>query len=287
MSFFVSMDRRRIVTVLVTLGIAFATGHVMQTVLVDPEEVSVLGGEQDAAPRVRTDGTAPALPTPPAATLTPFVPPAPTPRERVPDDPPLTEFEQDDARAPSAAAPCGVAGSVRVVGGGMLRVTLDAPCLAGMPVIVEQDGLRIAWRLDAGGGLAVDVPALSADVTLAAVLPDHAPLTWRVALRAPVPPRVALVWDGPRALFLSHPDADLLGDGSGPMAEIVETALVPQVEARVMPDTCNRIVRAAAMRTDGTAVQVGQVALSLPGCDAVGEILVLQDLFGDRRLAEN
>lgn len=286
MSIFVSMDRRRIVTILATLGLAFATGHVMQTVLVKKRDVSTLRDAPDVAPHVRSDETAPSLPAPPAATLIPFVPPEPTPRERVPEDPPLTEFEQEDARYPAFDTPCSVTADARVIPGAVARVTIDAPCLAGLPVTLQQEGLQVTWQLDETGWLAVDVPVLSHVTDLVADMPGES-LEWRLIVAEAVPDRVAVLGGGARELRLSQPGL-VLGDGSGATAEVLDTP--PRdvsIEAFVTLDTCGRTLSGTLVRSGPDGVIPQSVVLSMPGCDAVGEVVVLPEVFGGRRLAAN
>ena len=77
-----NLDRRRVITALIVLLIAFGTGHVMQTVLADREGVAATGDAPEAAPILKDGGRTPKLPVPPAATLVPIVLKTPPPLRR-------------------------------------------------------------------------------------------------------------------------------------------------------------------------------------------------------------
>ena len=66
------IDRRRAFTAIAVLLIAFGSGHVMQTVLVDEEGHAATGEAPNAAPILKDESRTPPLPVPPAATLVPI-----------------------------------------------------------------------------------------------------------------------------------------------------------------------------------------------------------------------
>jgi hypothetical protein len=135
---------------------------------------------------------------------------------------------------------------------------------------------------------------------------------------------VAIVWDGPQLLRLhafefgakrdqfghvwakapKSPDRATrgtggfltrLGDGNGTSAEIYSfpagqsrnTGVVRLVvEADVTPSNCGHQVEALALQTDPLGgMDVTEVALKMPQCEAVGRVVRLQNLFQDMRLA--
>lgn len=111
-SFRESATRRRIIYILSVMALAFATGHIMQTVLVSDAEVAVRGIAPDAEPAVRAGTASPSLPVPPAATLTPFETPDAAPRDQTSDDPttpvlPVLPVE-DASLGPQGQVPVGL-----------------------------------------------------------------------------------------------------------------------------------------------------------------------------------
>lgn len=91
-----------------------------------------------------------------------------------------------------------------------------------------------------------------------------------------------------------------LGDGDGPGALLAEIYSFPRalaeregvvrinIEAEVSAANCGRDVTATALQpgADGR-LHPAEVVLAMPGCDAVGEYLVLKNLLRDLKLAGN
>ena len=65
-------------------------------------------------------------------------------------------------------------------------------------------------------------------------------------------------------------------------------ALEISVDAEITDTTCGRSISARTIaRLGGTAPQVTPITLTMPGCEAVGDYLVLQNIRHDLRLAAN
>ena len=60
------------------------------------------------------------------------------------------------------------------------------------------------------------------------------------------------------------------------------------VEVEVMAGNCGKDIEAQALQKHGTArMQVRELTLEMPDCDAVGDYLVLKNLLDDLNIARN
>jgi hypothetical protein len=200
----------------------------------------------------------------------------------------------------------------------LLLLTVTAPCRADEPVRVTHGALAFAGVLDAKGRFHATVPALADPAELSVSVGDDVPVT----ARHPVPDmagvtRLALSTRGAPGLHLA---ADLpagaalparridgqapglpslaqggfltrLGDPALPGARLAEvlTLSAPStlsLVAEVTADTCGRdLLATLAFAAPGQSAATGAISLSLPGCDAVGERLVVADADLRRHLA--
>jgi hypothetical protein len=223
---------------------------------------------------------------------TPVVPvaltdPATTPAESV-----LPEITFADE---TAMPDCTAALQLMPLPGGALSVWLNAPCAAGTRVELRHEGLALAYRTLPSGNLFVTLPALSDKAMVAARLPDGA----TVIATAQVPDlagmrRIGVSWGGADAFQLvagDGPAPALLGDPAveRPMVAAILTlppgAAAPGFEAAVTPATCGRTMAGSVVVQGGAASTVRDLTLAMPGCDAVGDILVLNNLLPDVTLA--
>ena len=84
--------------------------------------------------------------------------------------------------------------------------------------------------------------------------------------------------DGYAADVYTYP-AGLMVDGAGPEISI---------EAQVMENTCGSPIEGTVLRTSPNGLPMAQpLSIAVPGCDAVGEYLVLKNLPQDLKLARN
>ncbi|MBF9058710.1 hypothetical protein HKCCSP123_05890 [Rhodobacterales bacterium HKCCSP123] len=264
---------------------------------------------QPAMPFVADRASGVALPT--QAPSAPAVTVAATPSE------PLSPF----------GLPCGLSVHSEALPGALVALDIMAPCRPDMRVEIEHAGLTFAAATDRAGLLTMDVPALETpaiftirlgdgeeDVTIAG-MPDLIDIG-----------RVAISWQGDLGIELhafengaefgapghvwqgapgSAADAAIgtggfhsrLGDASIDRPHLAQVYSYPRtaraaprlsVDIPVTAETCGRPVRASSHQATAEGRVVSQpIALVLPACDAIGDYLVLQNLFDGLRLASN
>lgn len=317
MGVFFALDKRRVATVVAVLLIAFLSGHLMQTILADDAPVASVRDAPDAAPAIRRAEEPKPLPTPPAATLMPILerPPVLPGRAAEPD-----RAGGRDARAD----PCLPRAFVTPTVAAMVTVTLRAPCHPETLVTLRQGPLVASQITDGEGRLNVRLPALETEVVIEVIVGDHVLSAAARVADAENYRHVALVWNGPQMLRLNafefgaarnefghvwagapkSPRRASRGSGgfltrlvteNGPSAEVYSLPVKASplrgvvrlvAEARVTKDTCGRVVKAKAFQpTAFRRISETDVEVALPDCDRLGEVVVLQNLLRDVRLA--
>lgn len=223
--------------------------------------------------------------------------------------------------------PCGLSVSATAMPGAMVALDILDPCRPEGRIDIAHAGLTISARTDRAGLLTIDFPALETPafftlrnaageeaVTLAG-LPDLGDYA-----------RAAIFWDGDLAIELhafengadfgapGHVWQDAAGDLSGAilgtggvltvlgdatlaeprLAQIYSIARAGRDRVRLSVDVpittanCGRPITAQSLElVPGEQAQSRPVTLTLPGCDGVGDYLLLQNLFDDPRLASN
>lgn len=262
-----------------------------------------------------------AAPLPPAERSEPPVIPAT--EEAMPDTgAPATETVARNA----FGLPCGLELHGTAMPGAMVALDIAAPCRPGMRVEISHSGLTVTAATDAVGLLTMDLPALQSPAIVTVRLADGTEdetLTDLPDLGDIG--RVAVSWAEDRALELHAFEsgaafgapghvwqeapgdrADLvagtggvltgLGDPTLPdplMAQVysfpraIAAGLSFSVDIPVTEDGCGQPLTAMSHEVAIGGVETRRIALTLPGCDAVGDYLLLQNLFRDRRLAAN
>lgn len=213
--------------------------------------------------------------------------------------------------APQATATCPVTLDVFAETGGMIGITLTAPCHPNERVVLRHDALAIALRTTATGALFATIPALSpvGDITLrlsdgtehsgAAPIPELANMR-RIAVQWMADDRFALhafeggasygqpghitAGAGPLLMALGDPSVDL------PMLAEVYTfpaQSTPQltIEAAVTATTCGRELIGETLFSDGGKVTVAELTMAVPDCDDLGGFVVLNNPVPDTKLA--
>lgn len=314
MGFFASLDKRRWVTVLATLLLAFLSGHVMQTVLADRADVATTEDGPDAGPALRdADEGRKALPVPPAATLIPIILRPPVMPDRVDEPHASTEREGCTPVLVVSAAPAAT-----------VRLQLEAPCHALETVSVQQGDIQADVKVGENGSLQLRMPALSErpvvqvemsdrELVSTAKVPDanqfqHVAIQWegRQELRINAyefgarKSQFGHVWSGApkspaRAVRGTGGFLTRIGNGSGRSAEIysfpagqsaARGVIRLEAEAITTRDNCAVTVLATALQTGPLGdLSPTEVRLTMPDCDRVGEIVRLHNLFQDMRLA--
>ena len=314
MSFFSTLDRRRAVTFVGVLVVAFLCGHVMQNVLAVPVEVTSAPPGPDAAPILRTHEEPKPLPVPPAATLMPILDrPAILPK-RV--DEALVQEDAHGGCEPNLFATRAPAA--------MITLVLRAPCHPDQLVEIEQGPITASAYLDGDGRMAIKVPALIEDAEITAKFDDVVLKTTLTVPEAENFQHVSLMWSGPQILRLNAfefgaarneighvwsgapktPTRASRGSGGfmtrlvtedGPSAEIYSLPVGRSplrgvvrlvVEADVTAASCGRVVKAKALQpTAFRRFSETDVEVALPDCDRQGDVVLLQNLLRDVRLA--
>ena len=310
MTIFKSLKWRRWGTALATLALAFTSGYVMQNRLSDRAPVE---STQLAAFGPATDQPK-ALPSQPTATRLLTLDRPPVLADRV--DEPLTGKEADPGCAPTL--------SVSAAPAATLRITLTAPCHGDTRVFVQQGDMAASFQTGGDGVLNMRVPALTTNPVIQAAIagkqlsatveiPDagdfqHVALQWsgRQALRINAyefgaqKSQFGHVWSGApkspsRASRGSGGFLTKLGDGRGKSAEIYSFPVGQAssrgvvrlvVEAEVTKQNCGQKIQATALQTSPLGhLSPTEISLTMPDCDQVGEIVRLQNLLQDMRLA--
>jgi hypothetical protein len=207
----------------------------------------------------------------------------------------------------------------------IVRLDLLAPCRHNARVTLHHNGMMVSAITDADGRARVDIPALAESAVfiasfedgngaLAVVsVPDFAAydrfvVQWRGDARSlrlhaleygadfGLPGHV---WSGAGQHRAEGFVMRLGGEAPGPAlhAEIYTfpTTVAPRegtvalrVEAEVTADNCGRDLEAQGISTDGdgTGLRVRDLVLPMPNCDALGQYLVLKNLFNDLKIAQ-
>ncbi|MCT4683312.1 MAG: hypothetical protein N4A39_06230 [Roseicyclus sp.] len=239
---------------------------------------------------------------------------------------PLPSPEPDVPVSPFGL-PCGLSVTGEAMPGAMVALDVMAPCRPGLRVEIEHAGLTLAAVTDRAGLLTMDIPALETPAFFTVRLADGEEAVTVAGLPDLIDfGRVAVSWQGAPGIELhafeqgagfgapghvwqeapgSAADAAIgaggfltrLGDVSLAPAQLAQVyshplATVPaprlSVDIPVTDATCGRPLSAHSHRvTPEGRVEARRITLTMPGCDAVGEYLVLQNLFDAPRLARN
>ncbi|TGD43194.1 hypothetical protein EEB11_10235 [Pseudotabrizicola sediminis] len=253
--------------------------------------------------------------------LPPVAPPAaPQPDVLAAADPDL--FVMPDAPAMTApvmasAPDCGVSLDLLPQPGATIGISLLAPCHPDQRVVLNHAGLTVTARTSASGALVSSLPALKAVAQVDVIFADGERAQDTVALAdfAGVQ-RFAVQWQAEDAFQLhafengaryGHPGhissafsgttgetglVTVLGDASVDLplqAEVYTFGLAAKteivLEAAITQSTCGREVLGEAILAVNGSVKISDLTLAMPGCDAVGDILVLKNLLEDMTLA--
>jgi hypothetical protein len=200
----------------------------------------------------------------------------------------------------------------------MISVSIDAPCRAGERVVLRHAGLVVAEQLTDTGTLTLDLPALQTQGEVSALFPDADVLRDSVAVPdAARTRRFAVQWMAEDAFqLLAFENGASYGDPGAvwtaapvspnggfvmalgnPMLDLPMMAQVYTyptnaalsvelaIEAAVTEMTCDRDLLGETLSTLQGVVTVTDLTLAMPDCDAVGDILVLNNPGQDVTLA--
>jgi hypothetical protein len=192
----------------------------------------------------------------------------------------------------------------------LIDLHLSAPCHPNERVEVTLDGLAVAYSTDAKGQLLVTLPALDLNVDIAVrfATGDGAEAA-TVAAQASGTSRVAIGWTGIAGFGLNAYEdgagfggsghrhigaagapgaADrgylmLLGDPGVAQPLLAQVYTSPadgsevriEVEAAVTTATCGRALTGKTVALTGGTKTVTDLSLAMPGCDAAGDLVVM------------
>lgn len=285
-----TLGQRRWITLFITLALAFLSGHLMQS---DRAETRV---------ELKSD-VAIALPELPVVTANLTSPPGlgdrilATRAERKGGCDPHLELSETPA--------------------GLLNISLDAPCYARESFTLEVNALKATDTTDARGRWDLRLPALSEEVEVNVSIAGQTVSDRLLLQHAKGHQHVILAWSGAQTFHIraeartgetgrlasgdvsSDPPPigafTAVGNGVGASFEIFTFPLLSpgsggvvrlSVDARVTQENCGKDVSTLAYQTGylGT-LRPTKIAYTMPACDRLGEVVRLQNLFRDLRLA--
>jgi hypothetical protein len=263
--------------------------------------------------RATLTGPVPALPPAAVVDLTsPALPAAPQPEAAAP--------------AVAAADPCATTLDLANGANAMIGLTLIAPCHPNERVVLKHAGLAVTGKTTATGALFVDIPAMQKDGQVEVLFADGSKISNAVAVpEVAEMRRFAVQWqaddtfvvhafedelgyDGPGDVSPANPHAPapglpakggfltLLGDATTDLPLLAQLYTLPAdpkakavvvVEAPVTQASCGREILAETLFSSGSRVTINDLAAAMPGCDAIGDYLVLKNLVPDLNIASN
>jgi hypothetical protein len=272
------------------------------------------GLEISAAPMVL-----PALPETPALPSTAFAPP--DARFVQPDQLPNAA----PALAPSPeASDCPVSLDVIASAQATLDLTLIAPCHPSERVVLRHGGLAVTEVSSATGTLFASLPGMEETGDVSVLFSDGQEISAASALPdLPLYRRFAVQWMAEDAFQLnafengagygekghvsaSNPQQRLanvpmrggylttLGDASAPFPLLAEVYTFPldkadsvdlTIEASITKTTCDRELLGEMLLSESGVVTKTDLSMATPTCDAIGDVLVLNNPLPDLKLA--
>ncbi|MBY4894342.1 hypothetical protein KUL25_16415 [Rhodobacteraceae bacterium N5(2021)] len=222
--------------------------------------------------------------------------------------------------------PCDITVTATAMPAAMVALDVMAPCRVGAEVTINHSGLQIASATDAVGLLTLDIPAFETPAFFSVAFADGVEETVLVGTPDLYEfDRIGLNWQGDMGLELhamefgaafgdhghvwqeapATPEAAI--EGSGGFLTMLDTGesfaqiyTLPRatlregdsvrlsIDAPVTQTNCTQEVLAWTLRVEGGGpVDVTDLMFTVPSCDAVGDVLVLQNLLDDLRLASN
>ncbi|EEW24977.1 hypothetical protein [Rhodobacter ferrooxidans] len=208
--------------------------------------------------------------------------------------------------------------------GAMLGITLLAPCQSNARVVLKHGGLAVTAKTSGSGSLFLTLPALDREGAVSVMLPDGKTAEAQLAVPdLDAVQRFAVQWtaDDNFQLHAFEGDADygtpghisaadphlppagapadggfltLLGDATVDLPMLAEVYTYPAkpgvtarivVEAAITEATCGRDLLGETLVSSGGAVTVTDLTVAMPQCDGTGDILVLNNLAPDMKIA--
>ncbi|MCF1708136.1 hypothetical protein L0V05_04805 [Tabrizicola sp. J26] len=313
---------KRIVRIAVVIGIAIGSGHVVQSntpasqqtardAKPIPKDIVQLSAELPKSNSMVEPGIGDELPLiVPGNTQQPLV----LPPMALPEPEARSEFSSPD---------CETRLDVAVVAGAMLDISLSSPCHADQRVVLRHAALTVTYRTNAAGILAASLPAMTESADVTALFHDGTSAVATVNVpEADAYRRFGVQWLGAQAfqvnafedgadfgdpghisaanpgkpdnrLLPRHGFLSVLGNDQVPAPLLAEIYTFPTgasevpvlVEAAVTRETCNRDLVGELLEAGRGEVTTTDLAVSMPGCDAIGQYLELKNLRPGTKLA--
>lgn len=197
----------------------------------------------------------------------------------------------------------------------MLDVLLFAPCAKDSRVILRHAGLAVSAHTTATGALSIMVPALASAGVVSVTLKDGTTAESSAPVEMAGLRRFAVQWlsddaiqmqiyengaafGAPGNVSAARPQGAgtlaALGDNRADLPLMSEIYTFPSspipvqvtLEAEVTQGNCGHEVLGQTLESMDGTVKTSDITLTMPGCEAVGDILVLNNLAGDTTLAK-
>jgi hypothetical protein len=251
-------------------------------------------------------------------------PNAPAQTEGVLIAPIANDLQPADPVGTAPVAACDTTLDLMTEANAMIGITLLAPCHPNQRVVLRHAGLAVTAQTTSTGALFTAIPALEADATVELSFADGTDASGTIAMPdVATLRRFGVQWQADDAFQVhafengaaygapGHVSAtdphrpaagmqatggflSLLGDAATDnplLAEVytfpADPAAKPEVvvEAAVTDKTCARELLAETLSSSSGSVFVTDLTLAMPDCDAVGDYLVLKNLFLDLNMA--
>lgn len=318
------MNMQRKLTLMIATGaVALGAGHIVQRKAADRtlahEGVVIVTDVEPVAAGPQTE----AQPIPAIATVPMPAPVAALPVEQAPVLPVAAEAAPDPVLTPDAvvelpAEPdCTAQLQLIPQPGAMIGLSLLAPCHPGERVVLRHAGMAVTGKTSESGALFGALPALATNASVKVRFASGDEVAETISMPdAANYSRFIVQWQDEDAFQLhafengagygqpghlsaalmgSPAEGDfisLLGDSSTELPLLAEAysfangkASQVVLEAAVTETTCNREILGETIMAEGGKVEIADLTLAMPGCDAIGDILVLKNLMQDMKLA--
>lgn len=313
-----SERKKRLIQVCAVIGIALGAGHVAQSAQQNATYASILPQMTpvdvvplSASNDVNSDGAGPS----PEDMGLPVLP-------RVSDRPDVAGPVRLDVPQAVSDLDCTPVLRLAPAAGAMIDVGLSSPCHPSARIVLRHAGLAVTYRTNSVGALTARLPALAEQAVVSVLFAGGTTIEAGLVLpEATQMRRFGVQWLGPLAFgvnafengagygeagHVSAADAGrpaagrqdrgfltLLGDETVDQPMLAEVYTYPDgsrdvpvvVEAAITAKTCGQDLLGEALNVVGGTVAVSDLSVTMPGCDAAGDFLLLKNLVPDMTLA--
>lgn len=243
----------------------------------------------------------------------------------LPQDPVVfAEFAAGGTAKPNTAKECPVKLDLRAEPSAMIAVSIVAVCHANERVVLRHAGLAVTGKTSAIGSLTTSLPAFEANAVVSIRFADGEMVETKLAVPdAAFLRRFGVQWLDEDAFQLNafengagygeigHISAadpnrplagklqkggflSVLGDDGVEQPMLAEVYTYPAdasatvqivIEAAITKGTCARDILGETLADAGGDVTITDLVLTMPDCDAIGDILVLKNLDTDLKIA--